>query len=335
MKRPILLLTGAALILAASSAGLLQQVRTERARAQAEATLRAQWEARFRELERARSPPETAKALPPAASASPAAAADTQQERTDPTRKPRELAPAARAWLERLLAQLASPVGHSQLVAEEKMTHRSDYPDLAKQLHLTAVEEDKLLSAFAEQELKLRARSARCQLDSSCDPTVPYETPGPKDLVRDLLGADKLDEFQRYRETVPQRLQVRELRSRLDAANALSDEQAEALIAAMHEESERFEAEAQSTGRGLSSFGSWTGTLMAAPVVSGSPPSVSETMSSAQDFARRIRERAAELLSAEQMRQFDAIQQEQLAGVQSMLRSEPRVHGAAPGAPRC
>jgi hypothetical protein len=117
------------------------------------------------------------------------------------------------------------------------------------------------------------------------------------------------------------RLQVRELRSRLDAANGLSDEQTEALVAAMRDERDQFETEARETGRSMSYFGSRIGAVMAASQASGSEPlSDAEVLDSAQDFATRLRKRAADVLSAEQMRQFVAIQDEQLTQVKMMLR---------------
>ena len=135
-----------------------------------------------------------------------------------------------------------------------------------------------------------------------------------------MLGAEKFDEYERYQQTLYQRLEVRELRSRLDVANVLSDEKAEALIAALYEEGERYAAEAKAMGRQSLWFSS--GGLRAAYDGTRDPPLDAEVLSSAQEFARRVRDRAAEVLTAEQMRKFEEIQEEQLAQVSAVLRSQ-------------
>lgn len=54
----------------------------------------------------------------------------------------------------------------------------------------------------------------------------------------------------------------------------------------------------------------------------GEPQSDAQTISAAQQFARRIWERAAGLLTAEQLRQFEAMQDEGLKKLRLMLRSQ-------------
>ena len=319
MKASTLVLAGTTLVLAATSAALLQQVRTERARVHAEATLRGQWEARFRDLQRSRPTPQPPQ---PAASASTAAAA---QQGGIPADTPSKSSSAAHSRDERFLALLATPAGHAQLLAEEKSElRRVRYPDLARALRLTSEQENQILSAEAEQSLKEQARFARCRLDPSCSVDSilreGLDTKSRQKPIEDLLGAEKFNEYESYLNTIIDRRQVKELRARLSSANALSDEQAEALVAAMHEERERFGAEAKEMGRGISYFGTQTGGLMAATEATGSLPSDSEVLSSAREFSQRLRDRAAKLLTTEQMRQFDELQEETLTRTQWSLR---------------
>ena len=97
-------------------------------------------------------------------------------------------------------------------------------------------------------------------------------------------------------------------------------EQAESLIAALHEASKSFEAEARETGRRVDGFGGLYGSLMTATEGTDEAPSDSEILSSAQEFAHRVRERAAERLTLEQMQTFDEIQAEQITDMQRLLR---------------
>src|SRR2546430_8896724 len=134
-------------------------------------------------------------------------------------------------------------------------------------------------------------RSARCRLDPSCNvQSLPIDLESQQKAIKELLGAEKFDEYERYQQTLYQRLEVHELRSRLDVANVLSDEKAEALIAALYEEGERYAAEAKAMGRQCLWFSS--GGLRAAYDGTRDPPLDAEVLSSAQEFARRVRDRA-------------------------------------------
>lgn len=314
MKVSVLALTGTTLALALTCATLIQQLQAERRHAQAEATLRRQWEDRFRELVPARPAPLPISPLPPTN------APGAQQDHASPLHRDDGRPPDS--WWSRFLDRLATRDGHAQLLAEQLVHVRRNNPDLAKELHLTHDEESQVLAAEAEQMLKGQARMARCRMDPACDPKSVWSYgEKEKNPVRDLLGAEKFAEYEQYQKTVSDRLQVRELRSRLDAANGLGDEQAEALVAAMRDERAQFETEAQETGRSMTYFGSPIGAVMAASQASGSePPSDAEVLDSAQDFASRLRKRAADVLTAEQMRQFVAIQDEQLTQVKMALR---------------
>ncbi len=318
MKWPVFVFTGTTLVLSLACAYLINQVRIARAHAHAEAALRGQWEARFKDLGRARSLSESAGTTPgPSAGAGHDSTAGVRAAPKPPAKLSRD---------ELFLAKLANPAGHAQLLAEEMLSYPGRWrPDLAKRLHLTSEEENQLMTLEADQMLNDRAVRTRCRLEPGChfeSLSYPVDRESDKRQLRDLLGSEKFDEYEAYLETVGERMQVRELRARLDASSALSDDRAEALIAAIHDEGKQFTTETEQAGQGISAFGfSIGGQLMAAQPF-GEPQSDAQTVSSAQEFARRIRERAAGLLTAEQLRQFAAIQDEQLKQMRLMLRSQ-------------
>src|ERR1700730_13665636 len=183
MKWSVFVLTGTTLALALACAYLINQVQVARARAHAEAALRGQWEARFKDLERARSLSESAGTIP-----GPSAGAGhdtTAGGRTAP--KP----PAKLSRDELFLAQLATPAGHAKLLAEEMLNYPGRWrPDLAKRLHLTPEEENQLMTLEAEQMLNVRAEVTRCRLEPGCHPESLYsiDRPNDKRQLRDLLG---------------------------------------------------------------------------------------------------------------------------------------------------
>ena len=309
MRRLILVLTGTTLALAATCLVLLQQVRLERDRAQAETALRYRWEARFTDLQGSRSAPQ------PSISQA-AASVPPVHESPAFDRNPKAAPSAAHSADERFLILLATPAGHAQLIAEETLQRRRHDFDLATQLHLTAEEEEQLLSVEAEQTLKSRARYARCRLDLSCNiHSLPFNLEQQQQPVRDLLGAQRFAAYERYQGTTGVRLTVRELRTRLSSANALSDEQAETLVDSMHDESEKAAAEAQAMGH-QSSFG-----IGSAFAYYDEGASEAEIMSAVQESARRVRERVGALLTVEQMRIFSKIQEEQLSQARASLRN--------------
>ncbi len=314
MKWSVFLLTGTTLALALACAYLMNQVQIARAHAHAEAALRGQWEARLKDLERARSLSESAgmTARPSAGSGHD----NTADARTAP--KP----PAKLSRDELFLAQLATPAGHAKLLAEEMLNWPGRWrPDLAKRLHLTPEEENQLMTLEAEQMLDHRAEVTRCRLEPGCRPEyLQFDRPNDKRQLRGLLGPEKFDEYEAYLGTVHERMQVHELRARLDASSALGDERAEALIAAIHDEGQRFARETEQAGQSISVFGFGSASFMTAQAF-GEPQSDAQTVSAAQEFARRIRERVSGLLTAEQLRQFDAMQDEGLAKLRLMLRS--------------
>jgi hypothetical protein len=318
MKRSVFVLTGTTLALALACAYLVNQVQIARAHAHAEAALRGQWEARFKDLERARSLSESAGTIPgPSAGAGHDSTAGVHTAPKPPAKLSRD---------ERFLAQLANPAGHAQLLAETMLSYPGRRrPDLAKRLHLTSEEENQLVTLEAEQMLNDQAVRTRCRLEPGCHPeslSYPVDRESDKRQLRDLLGPEKFDEYEAYLETVGERMQVRELRARLDASSALSDDRAETLIAAIHDEGKRYASETEQAGQGISSFGFSIGGQLLAAQPFGEPQSDAQTVSAAQEFARRIRERAAGLLTAEQLRQFAAIQDEQLKQMRLMLRSQ-------------
>src|SRR5207248_10358786 len=60
--------------------------------------------------------------------------------------------------------------------------------------HLTAEQEDQVLSVEAEQTLKDEARRARCRLDPSCNvQSLPIDLESQQKAIKELLGAEKLD----------------------------------------------------------------------------------------------------------------------------------------------
>jgi hypothetical protein len=98
----------------------------------------------------------------------------------------------------------------------------------------------------------------------------------------------------------------------------LPDGTAEALISVLAEERQQIHQEAAARGAGMNGFGTGIGV-----VFSASDASTPEAqMESAQASSRRMRERAAEVLTPEQLRVFDEMQDELLISLRQQIRQK-------------
>jgi hypothetical protein len=136
MKVSVLALTGTTLALALACVTLIQQLQAERRHARAEATLRRQWEDRFRESVRARPAPLPISPRPVTN------APGAQQDHAAPLHRDDGRSPDS--WWSRFPDRLATRDGHAQLLAEQLVLVRRNNRDLAKELHLTHDEENQV-----------------------------------------------------------------------------------------------------------------------------------------------------------------------------------------------
>jgi hypothetical protein len=185
----------------------------------------------------------------PAPAAATSAATPTAPRVTDPA------AVAARA--EGLVAALAEQANSPENRARTRSLRRAmmvqQYPDLGKELNLSDEQVNKLFDLMADQESNLaadvlspanrdpatlQARMAKRQADQQANEAE----------LKATLGG-KYSQFQEYKETLPTRRQVTDLRAVLNASgSSLSDAQARPLIAALAAEQKRIDQEARAPG---------------------------------------------------------------------------------------
>ena len=120
--------------------------------------------------------------------------------------------------------------------------------------------------------------------------------------------------YQIYQDTWMQRETVLKLRAHLMDRDYLSSELSDALVTALAEEHWRAQAEAQQNGRGLQGFGVDSGWVYY--VDEGS---VAQKMQSAENYLRRMRDQAAPILSTEQFKLYEQMQQEVLRALRAQL----------------
>jgi hypothetical protein len=131
-----------------------------------------------------------------------------------------------------------------------------------------------------------------------------------------LLGPDHMDDFTQYQTSLGEREAVIQLRGRLSDANNLRDSQAEQLVAALSDERARYQREAMQRGTSVSGWG--TGQL-GMLFYAGDSNSIDERLANAAQYSRRLHDRAATVLSPQQLAVFDQMQKELLAAMKATM----------------
>ena len=186
--------------------------------------------------------------------------------------------------------------------------------DLARELELTEAEYAALIELLAENDLQVTAMTER-------DPSSGYPTNDFLALrdrleqdIADLLGAEKAQQYSAYEDSWQVRNQVQQLRGRLSPGDALTEEQNRQLIAALKEERLSFNEDMQRRvprERVVGHAGAWEGAHFVADSASTLPVQ-EQYLRQREEFSKRQRQRAAEVLSARQLRVFAQMQDEVL-----------------------
>jgi hypothetical protein len=220
----------------------------------------------------------------------------------------------------RVVEMLEDPERRRGMLIETRMSLRNGYPRLAQTIGLSSEEADRLFTLLALQQIDAQEKYARCTIDATCD--VRNGAYFQQDLrareIADLLGADRQQQFESYKNTLMERESVTHLRTRLSDASRLPDGAAEALVAALADERQRIHQEAAARGVGMNGYGTGIGVVFSA----SDAPTPEAQLESAQANSQRMRARAAEVLTAEQLRAFDEMQEELLISLRHQVRQK-------------
>jgi hypothetical protein len=231
-----------------------------------------------------------------------------------------DLLDAQREFSRRFLAQMADPQQREELLAERKIGLRHSFPRVDRVLGLTAEEYARFIELQALQQLDMQEASSRCSLDPQCQAREVFQQAHDQHArdIANLLGPERAQKFETYQNTLSEREAVSQLRNRLPDRQRLGDDQAEQLIAALAQEREAIHRETTTSGTGMQGFGVGAGMVF-------SPDdgrSFEERMEAARQNSRRMRDRAAAYLNADQLRLFEEMQDETLLSLRSALRNK-------------
>jgi hypothetical protein len=216
------------------------------------------------------------------------------------------------------LEQLADPQARADMIAERRMVMRQSYPMLDKALGLTAAEHSRLLELFALHQIEMQEKHFRCITDPACNPhEMSFDDREQQQQITALLGQERAQQFDGYRNSIGERESITQLRNRLTDSQRLSDQNTEGLIAALAEERANINREQAQRGSGVQVISVGAGMLF-----SPMEGSLESQFAAAQQYSQRLRDRAAGYLNAEQLRVFNEIQDEQLVALRGMLRNK-------------
>jgi hypothetical protein len=226
----------------------------------------------------------------------------------------------ARTYQARRMRALADPATHAIMRESQEPNTRRLYRGLAKALDISTTQEDQVIELFTEQELvaeefNYRLPSEQPDEEKSRRAIEEFQLEQRNELVA-LLGEEKTQRLEHYQENIQERVQMNALRARLDGASQLTDDQESQLIGQMQQERAIFIQSFRDKGVEI-----YLGDYPFTPRSMSSDPTEQLAKDKAylqmtEEFIHRIHERAAAVLTAEQLRRFEEIQAEQLSQAQ-------------------
>jgi hypothetical protein len=249
----------------------------------------------------------------------------TQEQR--PTQEPSASTRSDRREQRRaeMLQRWSNPEFRARALLNAKSEVRNWHPDVGSALGLSAEEETAFIDLLARQRLQISETNEPMRFAADAerkeiqDRVNALSEQHSQELAQ-FLGP-RYGEFSQYLREVPERREVRTLRSRLDETNALSPSQSSRLVSAMYEERDSYLQQMET----VENYGGYSlqYPIEASPKLGDAQARLQfaeEQVGRTQEFMSRVRMRASQILSAEQLRRFDEMQEEQRASQQRRLQ---------------
>jgi hypothetical protein len=257
-------------------------------------------------------------AAPPAARATPVAAARAPENPDASVPIPDAEKIRMRESAARFLAKYENEFGRSEIRERQLANARESLSGFDRERNLDADTWEKLIELVADQNLERQAISARCAIDPLCvtPPGLSELLASSKQAIAQLIGEDGFNEMQDWRNLSVSRRVANGLSARLPSSTPLSSAQHTALAAALHAERESAIRDYLAAGQHMAGFQSADGM----GVMYADQATPEERAMSAQNYVQRTRDRAATVLSGEQLTVFNQMQDELLIDLERHLR---------------
>lgn len=214
------------------------------------------------------------------------------------------------ANIPRMRAMLEDPDKRAAAIQDFRVNEQRNMPRLGEHLGLREDEYDRLLELLAEQRIRHLEALYQCALNPNCDVMTGGAGRGQanrRELV-DVLGAEKAQQFENYRDNLQERVIVTDWRGDLPDSLRLSDTQTEQLVDALGDERRRIVKEWEQRGASENGMRNEYGSLLYSSTAQG----VEQRVAEASEAQRRQQERASRVLTAEQLDVFTKRQRDSL-----------------------
>jgi len=205
---------------------------------------------------------------------------------------------------EMLSKMMKDPNMREFMRAQQKIALKKMYGPLIADLKLPPEQSQKLSDLLLDQQMKTLERSQDMFKDGNVDFKKAAEVSKDSEneseaAFQELLGPEKFAEFQEYKKTMGERMQLGQFKEQMqEAGSPIADEQAKQMIAVMKEERERYppafdkdkDPAALFADEGMEKHFEWQ-----------------------EEVNRRVQERLGNVLSPEQLKAYAASQEQQLS----------------------
>ena len=251
---------------------------------------------------------ETARAVPITPASVP-----TQETtgRREPTAAQRDAAAQRAATLAHntyVRGLLEHPEKRAKALRENRKNEERQLP--REVLNLAEDDYNRLLDTLAASNLRYAEAMYHCNQDPQCDigTAVRNQMQAIRLELVELLGAEKAQRLEDYRDNYQERSNVASFRGELPDSLRLSDAQAEKLVDALGEERRRTIKEWEQRGARFSGMSNMYGSLYYPDATQDLEQRVAE----ASEYQRRQRDRAAQVLTSGQLEVFTKQQDQML-----------------------
>jgi hypothetical protein len=204
---------------------------------------------------------------------------------------------------------MKDPNMREMMRAQQKVALKKMYGSLIADLKLPPEQQQKLTDLLLDQQMQNIERSQDMFKEDGADFSKIAETAKEREkeneaAIQELLGTEKFEEFQDYKKTLGERMQLGEFKEQLqETGHPLRDEQSTQMMVVMKEERERyppaFDANAAGGGKNLSGL--------------FEDGAMERQMEWQEELNRRVQERVASILTPEQLKAYIAMQEQQLS----------------------
>ena len=221
---------------------------------------------------------------------------------------------------------MKDPAMREMVRGQQKAAINMMYGGLFKEMNLSPEEKEKLTGILTETQMK-SVENARGLFGETKEGEAPEEatkllTDAKKQSdaeIKALLGDERYAQFTDYQKNIGERMQIDQLKTRLEGENlSLQDQQSAQLLQAMKEERDAVPAPIPSDA--TRSPGDVKSMM--------TPENIDKQIQWMDDYNRRVLDRAAQFLSPEQLKSYREMQEQQASLQQMGLKMAREMFGA-------